>query len=334
MNQITQNPEVVAKSYLRIKDYIHKTPLLYSNLLNKMLGSKIYFKMDALQKTGAFKIRGVLNHLLTLQEKNMMPKKIVAYSTGNHGIAMSYAAKLFNIQARLYLPQNVSPTKKRIARYHGAEVIETKTRAEAEALAKKDGSSEYHYLPPSDDDMTIAGAGTMCYEALQELQEDGQIPHAIFAPCGGGGLLSGSYLAKELLSPKSELHGVEPTLADDAYRSLHSSKIFRFEESPNTIADGLRALSVSERTLNYLRKLDNFHTVDEEKIRYWTSWLIQMMKITCEPSAAIGMAAAHAWLESQPKDKTILILITGGNIDPEIYKELCIDDKNLHNLPE
>lgn len=334
MNHVIQNPEIVVKSYTRIKDYIHKTPLLYSNLLNKMLGSKIYFKMDAMQKTGAFKIRGTLNHLLALQEKGEIPEKIVAYSTGNHGIAMSYAAKLFNIHARIYLPQNVSPTKKRIARYHGAEVIETKTRAEAEILAKKDGESGYHYLPPSDDDMTIAGAGTMCYEALQELKEKEQLPNAIFAPCGGGGLLSGSYLAKELLSPKSELHGVEPEIANDAYRSLHDGKIFRFNESPNTIADGLRALSVSERTLNYLRKLDDFHSISEEEIRYWTAWLIQMMKITCEPSAATAMAAAHNWLRTQEKDQIVLILITGGNIDPEIYQELCIDDKNLHNLPE
>lgn len=334
MNQIIQNPKVVAKSYLRIKDYIHKTPLSHSNLLNNMLGSKIYFKMDAMQKTGAFKIRGVLNHLLALKEKNMMPTKIVAYSTGNHGIAMAYAAKIFGIHARIYLPKNVSPTKKRIAEYHGAEVIETNTRADAETLAKHDGETDYHYLHPSDDDMTIAGAGTMCYEALKELQENNQTPDAIFGPCGGGGLLSGSYLAKELLSPKSELHGVEPTVANDAYQSLHNKKIFRFTDSPNTIADGLRALSVSERTLNYLRKLDNFHTVDEEEIRYWTAWLIQMMKVTCEPSAATGMAAAHSWLKTQPKNQTVLILITGGNIDPEIYQELCIDDKNFHNLPE
>lgn len=334
MNQAIQNPAIVEKAYLRIKNYIHKTPLLHSNLLNEMLGSKVYFKMDAVQKTGAFKIRGVLNHLLALKEQGKLPKKIVAYSTGNHGLAMSYAAKLLDIHARIYLPSNVSPIKKRITEYYGAEVINTITRDEAETLAKMDGAGAYHYLHPSDNDSIIAGSGTMCYEALQEMELMGKKPDAIFGPCGGGGLLSGTYLAKQLLSPSSQVHGVEPQIANDAYRSLNSQKIFRFKESPNTIADGLRALAVSERTLNYLHKLDDFHTVGEEAIRYWTAWLVQMMKITCEPSSAISMAAAHSWLKTQPKNRVILILITGGNVDPEIYKELSIADDRLQTLPE
>lgn len=334
MNQAIQTPEVVAKAYLRIKDYIHKTPLLHSNVLNKMLGSTVYFKMDAVQKTGAFKIRGVLNHLLILKEQGKMPKKIVAYSTGNHGLAMSYAAKLFGIDARIYLPKNVSPIKKRITEYYGAEVVEIATRSEAEAAAKYDGEREYLYLHPSDDDATIAGAGTMCYEALLDMQQLDKKPDAIFAPCGGGGLLAGTYLAKELLSPMTQLHGVEPQIADDAYQSLNSKEIFRFKDSPNTIADGLRALSVSRRTLNYLKKLDGFHLADEESIRYWTAWLIQMMKITCEPSGAISMAAAHSWLQKQPDNSIVLILITGGNVDPEVYQELCAADECFQNFPE
>ncbi|GAB4167543.1 MAG: serine/threonine dehydratase [Rickettsiaceae bacterium] len=326
MNYVEQTPETIAKAYSRIRPYIHKTPLLHSNLLNKMLNCKVYFKMDAMQKTGAFKIRGVLNHLLALKEQGKMPRKIVAYSTGNHALAMSYASKLFGIEARVYLPENVSPIKKRIAKYYGADVIEVATRQQAEDAAKLDSSKGYHYLHPSDDDYTIAGAGTMCYEALLEMERMNKRPAAIFGPCGGGGLLAGSYLAKELLSPTTELHGVEPKNADDAYRSLNGSSIFRFVDSPDTIADGLRALSVSERTLNYLRKLDNFHLVDEKSIHYWTAWLIQMMKITCEPSAAISMAAAHSWLQDKPQDKIILILITGGNIDPEFYQELSDSD--------
>ena len=333
MNQLVQTPEIVAKAYNRIESYLHKTPLLHSNVLNKMLGSKIYFKMDAVQKTGAFKIRGVLNHLIALKEKKQLPKAIVAYSTGNHALAMAYSAKLFAIKARVYLPKNVSPIKKRIADYYGAEVIQVETRAEAEEAAKKDGTKGFHYLHPSDDDEIIAGAGTMCYEALLKMLQMGLKPDAIFGPCGGGGLLAGSYLAKELLSPKTELHGVEPELANDAFQSLNSKNIFRFKDSPETIADGLRSLSVSRRTLAYLRKLDGFHLVDEESIRYWTAWLIQVMKVTCEPSAAISMSAAHSWLKNNTKGKVILILITGGNIDPEFYQELRSFDKCLEDIP-
>ena len=334
MNYTIQTSNVVAKAYLRIKSYIHKTPLLYSNVLNNMLGSKIYFKMDAVQKTGAFKIRGVLNHLLALKERGNMPQKIVAYSTGNHALAMSYAAKIFSIHARVYLPKNVSPVKKRIAEYYGAEVVVVDSRQQAEEAAKSDGKENFHYLHPSDDDFTIAGAGTMCYEALLDLEKLGEKPDAIFGPCGGGGLLAGSYLAKQLLSPTTELHGVEPEIANDAYQSLNSAEIFRFKESPNTIADGLRTLSVSNTTLKYLKKLDGFHLASEESIRYWTAWLVQMIKVTCEPSAAISMAAAHSWLQKSQKNKVILVLITGGNVDPEFYQELCVADDCFQFIPE
>ena len=329
-----QTPDMVAKAYTRISDHIHNTPLLYSETLNKMIGSDVYFKMDAMQKTGSFKLRGVLNHLLALGEDGKIPNKIVAYSTGNHALAMSHAAKLFGIHARVYLPQNVSPIKKRIAKYYGAEVMEVKTRAEAEELSQRDGKNGFYYLHPSDDDQTIAGAGTMCYEALIEMKERNiGIPDAIFASCGGGGLLAGTYLAKELLSPSSKVIGAEPEVANDAYRSLQSGKISRFQESPSTIADGLRALSICERTFDYLKKLNGFYTCSEASIYYWTAWLMQTMKVTCEPSAAISMAAAYDWLKEDNHKKTILVLVSGGNVDPSLYLDLWNQDR-LAELPK
>lgn len=322
-----QNPDIIAKAYKRINSYIHNTPILYSGTLNKMIGSDVYFKMDAIQKTGSFKLRGVLNHLLFLNENGQIPKKIVAYSTGNHALAMSYAARLFGIHARVYLPQNVSPIKKRIAKYYGAEVMEVKTRIEAEELSKKDGENGFYYLHPSDNDQTIAGAGTMCYEALIEMQNCNiGIPDAIFASCGGGGLLAGTYLAKELLAPSSKVIGAEPEIANDAYKSLQSGKINRFQDSPNTIADGLRALSICERTFDYLKKLNGFYICSEKSIHYWTAWLMQTTKVTCEPSAAISMAAAHDWLKENGHKKTVLILISGGNVDPSLYLDLWRQD--------
>lgn len=324
-----QTKENVIVAYNRIKYFIHKTPIVYSGTLNNLLGSNVFFKIDALQKTGAFKIRGVLNKLLSLKEQGVMPSKIVAYSTGNHALAISYAAKLFGISARVYLPENVSLIKKNIAKYYGAEVITLSTRQEAEDAAKFDGSTgEYAYLHPSDDDEIIAGSGTMCFEALTSLMNgeiggEKVIPDAIFASCGGGGLLSGTFLSKELLSPSSLLIGAEPEIANDAYLSLQKNSIYRFQNSPNTCADGLRALGVSDRTFAYLKKIDELMLVSEENISYWTAWLTQLIKITCEPSAAISMAAAYAWLKRHNKrDKTILVLISGGNIDHEFYKNL------------
>lgn len=330
-----QKPRAVELALERIQDFICNTPLVHSSTLNKSMNNRIYFKLDALQKTGAFKIRGVLNQLFALKEQKRLPKKIVAYSTGNHGLAMAYATKLFDIQARIYLPTNVSAIKKRIAKFYGAEVIEVATRHEAEELSLRDARAcGYYYFHPSDSDDVISGAGTMCYEALLAMKRDFKtVPDVIFASCGGGGLLAGTYLAKELASPQSKIIGVEPLCANDAELSLKYQKIYKLPSSPNTIADGLRALSISSRTFEYLKKIDKIMTVPEKDIEYWTMWLAQLFKITCEPSSAINMAACTRWIkENDIKDQDILILISGGNIDVNMYKELW-NKKYLDIMP-
>lgn len=310
-------------AYERIKSYLHETPALQSETLNEMLGHDIYFKVESLQKTGAFKVRGSLNHLLQLKEQNSLPSKVVAYSTGNHGIGLAWVARLLGIHARIYLPEHTSAVKQQAAKYYGAEVIYTATRLEAEERTKIDGSNGFYYMHPSDSDMTIAGAGTLCYEALQQLNFK---PDAIFASCGGGGLLSGTYLAKELLSPESLLFGTEPLVANDAYLSLESGKIFRFKNSPETIADGLKTLGVSERTFKYLQKLDGFYLGVEKDIYYWTAWLIHLLKCAVEPSAALNMIGVCRWLASQKERKKVLVIISGGNIDPVLYREIWRED--------
>jgi threonine dehydratase len=327
MNLNTLPTNIVQTAYNRIKPYLHLTPILQSETLNDMLGADIYFKVDSLQKTGAFKVRGVLNHLLELRELNKLPLKIVAYSTGNHGIGLAYAAKILNIHARIYLPNNTSQIKQQAAKYYGAEVILTDTRLEAENMAKLDINHGFYYLHPSDSDSTIAGAGTICFEALNQLDFK---PDAIFASCGGGGLLSGAYLAKEFLSPNSKLIGCEPKNANDAYISLKQNMIHKFIESPNTVADGLRTLSLSERTFNYIKKLDEFFLVNEYEIFYWTAWLIHLLKVACEPSCAMNLSSVCNWLKIQKKHQKLLVLISGGNIDPVLYRELWKEDYLLH----
>lgn len=318
-----QSPHNVEEAYERIKPHLHKTPIISSNTLNEMLGHEVYFKVESLQKTGSFKVRGALNHLLALQEQRLLPEKVVAYSTGNHGIGLSWVARFLGIKARVYLPENVAAIKQRAAKYYGAEVIHTKTRHEAELKTKEDGENGFYYMHPSDNDITIAGAGTVCYEALKELSFK---PDAIFASCGGGGLLSGTYLAKELLSPETLLFGTEPELANDAYISLKQGKIFRFTDSPDTVADGLRALGISSRTFEYLKNLDGFYLSKEAPIYYWSAWLLHLLKIACEPSSAVNMVGIQQWIKNQPSSKKILVIISGGNIDPDLYKTIWQDN--------
>ncbi|WP_316353444.1 serine/threonine dehydratase [Candidatus Trichorickettsia mobilis] len=322
-----QSPSVVAKAYMRISAYLHETPILHSETLNELLNAEIYFKAESLQKTGAFKVRGVLNHLLELQEQNQLPQKIVAYSTGNHGIGLAWVARLLGIHARIYLPQNTTQVKQQAAVHYGAEVIYTETRIDAELQAKNDAANGFYYLHPSDSDATIAGGGTLCYEALQQLKFS---PDAIFASCGGGGLISGTYLAKELLSPTSLLIGCEPVQANDAFLSLQQGSIYSFTHSPDTVADGLRTLALSMRTFRYIQKLDQFLLADEYAIYYWTAWLIHLLKVACEPSCALNMACVQQWLKNQQGSKKILVLLSGGNIDPMLYREIWKEDYLLN----
>lgn len=142
----------------------------------------------------------------------------------------------------------------------------------------------------------------------------------MFASCGGGGLLSGTYLAKQKISPTSMLIGTEPLNANDAFISLQQNSIFSFSKSPRSIADGLCALSISARTFKYLKKLDDMVLLSENDIYYWTHYLNNYLRILCEPSSAINMAAAYHWLLKQIKPKTILIIISGGNLNSQLCR--------------
>lgn len=321
-----QPPCNIQKAYNRINSYLDRTPILKSEVLNRVLEADIYFKAEALQKTGAFKVRGVLNSLLILKEKGSLPKKIVGYSTGNHGIGLAWVAQKLGIKARVYLPKNTTKIKQRMVELYGANVVYTDSRSQAEEQAREDVIKGFYYMSPSDSDETIAGAGTCAFEALQQL---GDIkPDAIFASCGGGGLLSGTYLAKELLSSKSKLIGSEPLNANDAFLSVKHGQIFRFFDSPDTVADGLRTLGVSKRTFEYLKKLDEFYLVNDEKINYWTKKLTSLLQIPCEPSSAINMESVVRWVKYLRRQE---LIHKSDNNETSLYNDVRGFCEHSHN---
>jgi threonine dehydratase len=206
----------------------------------------------------------------------------------------------------------------------------------------------FYYLHPSKSDTTIAGAGTMCYEALMQIKKSGVIPDFIFASCGGGGLLSGSLLAKNLFmqkildeksssnlfnesfnepfnesyniknedpNKKISLFGVEPLNANDAYLSFKQGYIHKFSDSPDTIADGLRTLALSEETFKYIKMLDDILLVNEKDIVHWTEKINSLFPFIFEYSACISMAAAANFCRDRNyKNKKILVLLSGGNL--------------------
>ncbi len=313
----------IIKAHKRISSYIHKTPVLTSSLLNQKLGHEIFFKAECLQKVGAFKARGAMNTLLWLSEKKMFPSKVVAFSSGNHAQAVSWASSKLGLTSEIFMPEWVSSIKLQATKEYGAKVTLCRHRQEAEDKAYNAKEQGAYLLPPFDHDQVICGQGTACLEAFSQVD---QPISAVFAPCGGGGLLSGTVIAAKGKSPEISVIGSEPLLANDAAQSLRQGKIFRWDKSPDTLADGAKTLSVTQRTLNYLNRLDDFHEISEQEIIYWTQWLCHFLKLHIEPTSALAMASAIKWLRTQNSQKSILVILSGGNMDPKTLQRVWSQD--------
>lgn len=319
-------PKNILNSHNLIKEHIHNTALVTSNLLNDMLGHKIYFKLENQQKTGSFKARGAINTLLTLKKSNKLAKELVAYSSGNHAQALAWAGNKLQSNVTIYLPEFVSSIKKSSILRYGANLIETKTRNEAEQLAQNHNG---YFIHPSSNPTSILGYGTACLEALQTNIN----PSAIFVPCGGGGLMVGSLISSRLFSPNIKIIAGEPIKANDAAMSFRMRQIYSFDHSPETIADGAKTLAISELIFSYFEQIEHIYEVEEEEIIYWNVWIMHLLKIICEPTSAMAMAAACRWLKSQKSSQEILVIISGGNIDQATYRKLW-HNNYLETMPD
>ena len=298
----------------RITTFINETPILTSSLLNRWLGHEIFFKCENFQKIGAFKARGGLSTVTWLLESGHRPERIVANSSGNHAQAVAYAAQRFNIPATIFMPEYSSQIKIRATEGYGAKVVLSATRDETDTLVRKASKKEGTYwIPPFNHEQVICGQGTAAYEALSELKGI----DAVFAPCGGGGLLSGTLIATRGLSPNTQVIGVEPLNANDAAESLRKGSIQRLTAIPNTLADGAMTMAVGDLTFEYLKQLDGFYEVAEEPMVYWTQWLSHLLKIRLEPTCALPMEAVRQWLSTRTKKQRVLVIISGGNVDQQ-----------------
>lgn len=313
----------IETAYSRIGQYINKTPLISSSLLNNWLGHEIYFKAEGMQKIGAFKARGAINTISWLVENGQKPERIVANSSGNHAQAVAWASKMFNIPSTIYMPSFCSKVKIQATRSYGAEVVLCNTRMIADEKVKTASlEAGTYWVPPYNHNQVILGQGTAAYEALKELGE----VDSVFAPCGGGGLLSGTYIATKGLYPKAKVIGAEPLNANDAVRSIKLNAIQRLSQSPDTLADGAMTLAVGDLTFEYLKKLDDLLEIEESELIYWTQWLTHLLKLRIEPTSALAMAAAMKWLKGQPHKKKILIILSGANIDQPTNQKIWKKD--------
>lgn len=302
----------IEEAYERIRPFVHRTPVLSSSTMNRILDCELHFKCENLQKVGAFKFRGACNAVFALSEEQAA-NGVCTHSSGNHAAALALAASMRGIPAYIVMPRTAPTIKRQAVESYGGKITfcEPTLEARETTLAKvavETGAREIH---PYTNFNVICGQGT----AAKELIEDKGPFDVIMCPIGGGGLLSGTSITTRELNPKALIIGVEPEGADDAYRSFHENKLIP-SVNPKTIADGLLT-SVGEINFRIIqRKTDEIVTVSERGIVRAMRMIWERMKIVVEPSAAVPLAAI---LENkfEYRGKKIGIILSGGNVDLE-----------------
>jgi threonine dehydratase len=293
-----------------IHEYAHRTPVLTSSSINKIVGAELHFKCENFQKVGAFKFRGACNAVFSLSQAEM-EKGVATHSSGNHAAALALAAKMRGIPAYIVMPETSPEIKKKAVAGYGAKITFCKPTLQAResTLAKvveETGATEIH---PYNNFYVIAGQGTAARELIEETGEF----DIIIAPVGGGGLLSGTAISTKKLLPNCKVIAAEPAGADDAFRSFRAGKLIP-SVNPKTIADGLLT-SLGERNFAIIsEKVDDIVTVSEEKIVEAMRLIWERMKIIVEPSSAVPLASI---LENKinVQNKKVGIILSGGNLD-------------------
>jgi threonine dehydratase len=299
----------------RIHGHVRRTPCLTTDL-----SPDLRLKPECFQVTGSFKVRGAFNAILTLAAQHPRPAGVIAVSSGNHAQAVALAAASVGIPALVIIPEDANPAKVAATRALGAEVIqEGITFANREQrLHEEMAARGLTLVHPFDDWNVIHGQGT----AAMELLEDAPDLEVIATPVGGGGLLSGTAISAKHHDPAIRVVGVEPAVADDAYRSWKAGSIQVLASAPSTLADGVRTTSVGMRTFETMfanRLVDEIVTVTEEEIASAVRVAWSRLHLALEPTGALPLAAHLSG--KLPKGRAGLIL-TGGNANLETVATL------------
>ena len=305
--------EDVRAAAARLEGRIHRTPVLTSRSFDDRCGYRVFFKCENLQRTGAFKIRGALNKLLTLTEAERA-RGVVGFSSGNHAQGVALAARLTGSSAVLLMPTDAPASKVAATKGYGAEVVyydrQTEDReARAQELAAATGRI---MVPPYDDPAIMAGQGTAALELIEEVPE----LDALLTPVGGGGLMAGCSTVARALRPGIKVYGVEADTANDTYLSFAKGERVTIAPPP-TIADGIRNLSPGALTFPInQRTLTGVLLVSDAEIEAALRFLLLRGKILVEPTGAVPAAAVLAGKLPMARGSRVGVVLSGGNIDP------------------
>jgi threonine dehydratase len=316
MNMLTAKH--VEQAYERIHSHIHKTTILTSKTLNEISGLEIFMKAENFQKSGSFKIRGALNFLLSMDERER-ERGVVTGSSGNHGQALALAGKMLKIDVKVVVPQDASPAKVAAIQGYGAK-LERFGTSSTERLRRAQEISEQEqrvFVPPFDHYWIMAGQGTVGLEILEELDE----VDAILVPCGGCGLIAGISTYVKEKRPSVRIYGVEPDQSNSTYLSFKAGRRVELHNI-QTIADGLRTASPGELTFPIVQRyVEDVLLVSEREIAQAVVFLLERCKILVEPSGVVTVAAAM-FGKVPSKNKKVVAVLSGGNIDKQRLTEI------------
>jgi threonine dehydratase len=316
MNMLTL--DFIREAHERIRERVHRTPVMSSRAFNAAAGREIFFKCENFQRGGAFKMRGAANKILALSAEERA-RGVAAFSSGNHAQAVALAARDAGVRAVIVMPEDAPRAKVAATRGYGAEVIfYDRQRDDREQVARAVAERESLVLvPPYDDLYVMAGQGTCVLELLEEVAD----LDALVVPCGGGGLFAGSSVAAKGIRPEIRCFAVEPETGDDTRQSFLKGERIKIAPPP-TIADGARVQSPGALTFPFVqRHAEDVLTVSDAEIVSALKFLLFRLKILCEPTGALAVAAL-LFNKLPANIRRIGVVISGGNIDADALARL------------
>ena len=327
--------EEVRAAARRLAGVTVRTPLVPFAAARTASGADLLIKPESLQPTGSFKLRGAYNAVYAVtRDLNScaLPAGVVAHSSGNHGFAVAYAARLLGISAAIVVPRNAPAVKTDAIEAAGAELIRVEPTLAARIAATDEIARVrgYHPIAPFDDRDVIAGQGTIGLEIAEDLTNGDQRPAAVLVPISGGGLISGIAIAVKALLPGTRVIGVEPELAADTRASLRAGErvAWTSAQTARTRADALRVEQVGELTFPHIQAyVDDIVTVSEDELLDAIRRLARQARLIAEPGGAVAVAAALSRNATElgitaGTQSPIVAVLSGGNIDPALLADI------------
>jgi len=301
----------IESAQARLRGMVLHTPLVYSHTLSRLNGREVYLKLENLQTTGSFKLRGAMNRLTLFKERGE-GDKVVAASAGNHGQGVAYAATVRGIPAAIIMPRGASISKQMACQGYGATVIlHGQDLSQALEKAKELAAAGYVFIHPYDDPEVIAGQGTLGLEILADLPE----VDAVVLPIGGGGLAAGVSLALKGRKPQVQVYGVQTLQVPSLQAALAHGGPIPVPARP-TLADGIQVPLVGNWTFPILKELlTELALVSEREIAQTLLFLLEGKKILAEGAGAAATAGFQGPLQGRDLGPKVVLVVSGGNID-------------------